>query len=50
MLRLETALAKGSMTRVQRRDPNNVYHRMTAQQLQALSPSFPWNAYFAAYG
>jgi len=50
VLRIETALAKGSMTRVQRRDPNNVYHRMTVQELQALSPSFPWTAYFAAYG
>jgi predicted metalloendopeptidase len=38
------------MTRVQRRDPKNVYHRMTVQELQALSPAFPWNAYFAAYG
>jgi putative endopeptidase len=50
VMRIETALAKGSMTRVQRRDPKNVYHRMTAQELQALSPSFPWNTYFAAYG
>ena len=50
VMRIETALAKGSMTRVQRRDPNNVYHRMSVKDLQALSPSFPWNAYFAAFG
>ena len=50
VMRIEIALAKGAMTRVQRRDPKSVYHRMTVQELQALSPSFPWNAYFAAYG
>jgi len=50
IMRIETALAKGSLTRVQRRDPNNVYHRMTVADLQALSPSFPWSTYFAANG
>ena len=50
VLRVETALAKGAMTRVQRRDPKNVYHRMTVQELLALSPSFPCKVYFAAYG
>jgi endothelin-converting enzyme/putative endopeptidase len=50
VLRIETALAKGSMTRVQRRDPNNVYHRMTVKELESLSPSFPWTAYFAKSG
>lgn len=50
VMRIETALAKGSMTRVQRRDPNNVYHRMTVKDLQALSPSFPWNGYFSSFG
>ena len=50
VLRIETALAKGSMSRVQRRDPNAVYHRMSLQQLQALSPTFPWERYFGALG
>jgi endothelin-converting enzyme/putative endopeptidase len=50
IVRIETALAKGSLTRVQRRDPNNIYHRMTVADLQALSPSFPWKTYFSAYG
>src|SRR5664279_940062 len=31
VMRIETALAKAAMTRVQRRDPKNVYHRMTVQ-------------------
>ena len=50
VVRIETELAKGSMTRVQRRDPNNVYHRMTVKELQVLSPAFPWGTYFGAYG
>jgi putative endopeptidase len=50
VLRIETALAKASLTRVERRDPQNLYHRMSRQQLQALSPSFQWNAYMAKVG
>ena len=50
VLRIETTLAKASMSRVQRRDPNAIYHRMSKQELQALSPAFPWDAYFAALG
>ena len=50
VMRIETALAKGSMTRVQRRDPKATYHRMSRQELQALSPAFPWERYFGAYG
>lgn len=50
ILRIETTLAKASMSRVQRRDPNATYHRMTKQELQALSPAFPFNAYFTVLG
>jgi putative endopeptidase len=50
VLRIETALAKGSLTRVERRDPHKLYHKMTTQQLGALSPSFQWKAYFAKVG
>ncbi len=50
VLRIETALAKVSLTRVERRDPQNLYHRMSRQQLQALSPSFHWNVYMAKVG
>ena len=50
VMRIETALAKASLTRVERRDPNNVYHKMTREELQALSPSFSWDAYFTAIG
>ena len=47
VLNLETELAKASMDRVERRDPNKVYHKMTTAQLQELSPNFLWKDYFA---
>ena len=47
VLNLETELAKASMDRVERRDPNKVYHKMTTAQLQELSPGFTWKEYFA---
>jgi len=50
VMRIETALAKASLTRVERRDPNKIYHKMTRDELQALSPLFSWDQYFAAIG
>jgi endothelin-converting enzyme/putative endopeptidase len=50
VMRIETALAKASLTRVERRDPNAVYHKMTRAELAALSPSFSWGRYFAGLG
>jgi endothelin-converting enzyme/putative endopeptidase len=46
VMRMETALAKASMDRVSRRDPDNVYHKMSAQELAKISPNFDWNEYF----
>ena len=45
VLAIETRLAKASMTRVERRDPDATYHRMSVEELQALTPNFPWNVY-----
>ncbi len=42
---IETRLAKASMTRVERRDPDATYHRMTVAQLEAIGPAFSWKAY-----
>lgn len=50
VLRLETALAKGSLDRVSRRDPEKVYHRMNKQELEKLQPAFRWNQYFTDSG
>jgi endothelin-converting enzyme/putative endopeptidase len=43
---METALAKVSLTRVEKRDPYKVFHKMTRAELQALTPAFQWAAYF----
>jgi endothelin-converting enzyme/putative endopeptidase len=45
VMQFETVLAKVSMDRVERRDPNKVYHKMTTAQLQELSPAFKWSEY-----
>jgi putative endopeptidase len=50
ILRIETALAKSSLTRVERRDPHKTYHMMTVAELHALAPSFDWPAYFKVQG
>jgi putative endopeptidase len=43
---LETSLAKVSLDIVKRRDPANVNHRLTLQEVRALSPAFAWEQYF----
>ena len=48
VLSLETAMAEGMLDRVKRRDPANTQHRMTINELQALSPNFNWRKYAAA--
>jgi putative endopeptidase len=50
VLRIETALAQGSLPVVERRDPYNVYHRLDRAGLEREAPAFPWAAYFIALG
>jgi putative endopeptidase len=50
VLKIETALARASLTRVERRDPYKLYHRMSRARLQALTPSLQWNRYLAGAG
>ena len=50
VMRIETALAKGSLDLVSRRDPEKVYHKMSQQELAALGPAFRWTEYFTATG
>jgi putative endopeptidase len=50
VMRIETALATGSLTRVERRDPQKLYHKMTIPQFVALNPWFQWKIYFAKVG
>jgi len=48
VLRIETALAKGSMSRTEMRTPENVYHIYTVAKLEELSPNFDWPVYWKA--
>jgi len=50
VMRIETSLAKVSLTRVQRRNPHNVYHRYTMKALPKAAPAFDWKTYFTAVG
>jgi endothelin-converting enzyme/putative endopeptidase len=46
VLRIETALAKATLTRVEQRDPYKIYHRESLAALQKLAPAFDWQTYF----
>ncbi len=48
VMQIETALAKASLTRVERRDPYKVTHKMKVADLKQLAPNFDWTAYFAS--
>ena len=50
VMNIETALAKPAMTRVQMRDPNANYHRMTSAELAQLAPGFNWPGFFTIEG
>ena len=50
VLNFETELAKASKTRVDLRDPQTNYHKMTVADLDKAASGFDWNAYFATVG
>jgi putative endopeptidase len=50
VLRIETEIAKVSMTRESRRDPANIYHKIDREGVEKLVPSFNWSAYFKTVG
>jgi putative endopeptidase len=50
VMHIETALAKGSMTRVERRDPKALDHKMTSVEFEKIAPEFQWQTYFAKVG
>jgi predicted metalloendopeptidase len=45
VLSLETKLAEASMTRVERRNPDNTYHRKTLDEVAKLTPNFSWSGF-----
>jgi len=50
VMALETRLAKASMTRVEQRDPQAIYHKFSRKQLTGVAPGLPWNTYFKTVG
>jgi putative endopeptidase len=43
VMEIETGLAKGALDQTSRRDPQKIYHKLTNQELAALSPTFNWS-------
>ena len=50
IMKLETTLANNSMTLLEQRNPQNVYHKMSIADLQKLAPNFDWQKYFTNIG
>jgi putative endopeptidase len=48
VMRMETSLAKASLTRVDQRDPYKIKHKMTVPELYKVAPNFDWTAFFRA--
>ncbi len=46
IMRIEMALAKASLTRVERRDPYKLKDKMDLAALGKLAPNFDWQAYY----
>jgi len=50
ILKLETQLAKASMTRLEQRDVEKTYNKMDLAGLQKLSPNIDWSAFYKNWG
>jgi putative endopeptidase len=46
VMRMETDLAKASLTQVERRDPYKQKNKMTLAELEQLTPKFDWSTYY----
>ena len=46
VMRMETAMAKASMTRVDRRDPYKLKNKIRVDALNVLAPNFDWKTYY----
>jgi putative endopeptidase len=47
IMAFETRLARASMTRLDMRDPNSIYHKISRADLARNYPAFNWDSYFA---
>ena len=50
IMALETSLAQASRTRVELRDPQKNYNKMTQDEMQKLTPDWNWGDYFKELG
>lgn len=50
VMNVETHLAKASFTRVENRDPQKTYNKMTLAELEKLGPAFSWKSFFDELG
>jgi putative endopeptidase len=50
VMRMETALAKETLSRVDKRNPYKLYHKMTPEALEKITPSFDWKSYLGGVG
>jgi len=50
LMRIETALAKASLTRVEMRDPYKLKNKMDLAALRKLAPNFDWQTYYTQLG
>ena len=45
VVQIETALARGALDRVARRNPSNIYHKMSRDEVKRLMPNFNMSQY-----
>jgi putative endopeptidase len=50
VMAIETALAEGSLSRTDLREPTNRYHIKTVAELKTIAPGFDWSDYFSKIG
>ena len=50
MMKIETALARASLTQIEQRDPYAIYHKMSLAELAKLMPHFAWKPYLQQLG
>lgn len=50
VMKIETALAEGSLSRTDLREPTNRYHIKSVAELEQMAPQFDWSTYFGKIG
>lgn len=50
VMQIETSLAQASLTRVEKRNPYSLKHKMSRDSLRQLTPAFDWDEYLGKLG